>query len=46
VQLDYPAALGRAELALPALHDAIRLVPRWRLDRYVAHITDEQERHL
>ena len=37
VQLDYPAAaLGRAELALPALRDAVRLVPRWRLDRYVA----------
>jgi hypothetical protein len=47
VQLDYPAAtLGRAELALPALRDAVRLVPRWRLDRYVARITDGQERHL
>ena len=46
VQLDYPATLGRAELALPALRDAIRLVPRWRLDRYVARITDGQERHL
>ncbi len=47
VQLDYPVAtLGRAELALPALRDAVRLVPRWRLDRYVARITDGQERHL
>jgi tRNA A-37 threonylcarbamoyl transferase component Bud32 len=47
VQLDYPvAALGRAELALPALRDAVRLVPRWRLDRYVTRITDGQERHL
>jgi tRNA A-37 threonylcarbamoyl transferase component Bud32/membrane-associated phospholipid phosphatase len=47
VQLDYPAAtLGRAELALPALRDAVRLVPRWRLDRYVARHTDGQERHL
>jgi hypothetical protein len=47
VQLDYPAAtLGRAELALPALRDAVRLVPRWRLDRYVERITDGQERHL
>ena len=31
-----PTTLGRAELALPALRDAVRLVPRWRLDRYVA----------
>ena len=47
VQLDYPVStLGRAELALPALRDAVRLVPRWRLDRYVARITDGQERHL
>jgi len=47
VQLDYPVrSLGRAELALPELRDAVRLVPRWRLDRYVARITDGQERHL
>jgi tRNA A-37 threonylcarbamoyl transferase component Bud32 len=47
VQLDYPAeTLGRAELALPVLRDAVRLVPRWRLDRYVARVTDGQERHL
>ena len=47
VQLDYPVAtLGRPELALPALRDAVRLVPRWRLDRYVARITDGQETHL
>jgi hypothetical protein len=47
VQLDYPAGtLGRPELALPVLRDAVRLVPRWRLDRYVAQITEGQERHL
>ena len=47
VQLDYPVStLGRAELALPVLRDAVRLVPRWRLDRYVVRITDGQERHL
>ncbi len=47
VQLDYPpSSLGRAELALPVLRDAVRLVPRWRLDRYVERITDGQERHL
>ena len=47
VQLDYPVeTLGRAELALPVLRDAVRLVPRWRLDRYVVRITDGQERHL
>jgi len=47
VQLDYPVdQLGRAELALPRLRDAVRLVPRWRLDRFVARTTDGQERHL
>jgi tRNA A-37 threonylcarbamoyl transferase component Bud32 len=46
VQLDYPAELGRPELARPVLRDAVRLVPRWRLDRYVARITDGQETHL
>lgn len=47
VQLDYPAgALGRAELALPRLGDAVRLVPRWRLNRYVARLTDGQEKRL
>jgi tRNA A-37 threonylcarbamoyl transferase component Bud32/membrane-associated phospholipid phosphatase len=47
VQLDYPVStLGRPELALPELRDAVRLVPRWRLDRYVARITDGREGHL
>ena len=47
VQLDYPVdQLGRAELALPELREAVRLVPRWRLDGYVARITDGREKHL
>lgn len=41
LRLDYPAGtLGRAELALPRLRDVVRLVPRWRLDNYVARVTD------
>lgn len=47
VLVAYPAdTLGRAELALPRLRDAVRLVPRWRLNRYVATLTDGQERTL
>jgi hypothetical protein len=47
VQLDYPVdSLGRPEAALPRLRDAVRLVPRWRLDRYVARLTNGQQRHL
>ncbi|HEX6756020.1 MAG TPA: hypothetical protein VF109_08745 [Mycobacteriales bacterium] len=46
VQVDYPAALGRAELALPRVLDVVRLVPRWRLNQYVARLTDGQERTL
>lgn len=46
LRLDYPAGtLDRAELALPRLRDVVRLVPRWRLDNYVARMTDGQERH-
>jgi hypothetical protein len=47
VRFDYQEdALGRAELALPRLLDAVRLVPRWRLNAYVLQLTDGQERHL
>ena len=47
LQLDYPDdALGRPQLALPRLLDAVRLVPRWRLNRYVARLTDRQETQL
>jgi hypothetical protein len=47
VELAYPVdTLGRARLALPRLRDVVRLVPRWRLDLYVARLTDGQERHL
>jgi hypothetical protein len=47
VQLDYPVdSLGRAELALPRLRDAVRLVPRWRLDQYVTRVTEGRETEL
>jgi hypothetical protein len=46
VQVDYPATLGRAELALPRVLDVVRLVPRWRLNQYVARLTEGQERTL
>jgi hypothetical protein len=47
VRLDYSEdSLGRAELALPELLDAVRLVPRWRLNAYVLQVTDGRERHL
>jgi hypothetical protein len=38
--------LGRAELALPELPDAVRLVPRWRLNAYVLQLTEDWEPHL
>jgi len=47
VRLDYQEdALGRAELALPELLDAVRLVPRWRLNAYVLQLTEGREPHL
>jgi hypothetical protein len=47
VRFDYQEdELGRAELALPELLDAVRLVPRWRLNAYVLQLTDSRERHL
>jgi hypothetical protein len=47
VRFDYEEdALGRAELALPELLDAVRLVPRWRLNAYVLKLTEGRERHL
>jgi tRNA A-37 threonylcarbamoyl transferase component Bud32 len=47
VRFDYQEdELGRAELALPELLDAVRLVPRWRLNAYVLQLTDSRELHL
>jgi hypothetical protein len=47
IQLDYPVdVLGGAELALPRLRDAVRLVPRWRLDQYVTRVTEGRETEL
>jgi hypothetical protein len=47
VRLDYQEdVLGRAELALPELLDAVRLVPRWRLNAYVLQLTEDWEPHL
>jgi serine/threonine-protein kinase RIO1 len=47
LRLDYPEdSMGRAELALPQLLDAVRLVPRWRLNAYVLRLTEGRERHL
>jgi hypothetical protein len=47
VRFDYQEdELGRAELALPELLDAVRLVPRWRLNAYVLQLTGSREPHL
>ena len=47
VRFDYGEdVLGRAELALPELLDAVRLVPRWRLNAYVLQLTGSREPHL
>ncbi len=39
-------APGRAGPALPRLLDAVRLVPRRRLDAYVPRLSEGRERHL
>jgi hypothetical protein len=47
VRLDYPTeTLGRTDLALPRLQEVVRLVPRWRLNRYVERLTSGEERTL
>jgi len=39
-------SMGRAELAVPRLPDAVRPVPRWRLSGYVLLLTEGREQHL
>jgi tRNA A-37 threonylcarbamoyl transferase component Bud32 len=47
VRFDYEEdQLGRPELALPELLEAVRLVPRWRLNAYVLQLTGSREPHL